>query len=934
MAEPTKLRLPPDLSYPITVVDLHEQPGASLAPGTRLLTYSWLSTDKSADAPPPPDGKPAPKQKIKLFGTWDCSIEGTLDEWLLSKGDVISRERARQPVLHATEPCQHGVQMGGLCALCGKDMTKQDYAGFSDASRATIQMNHTANGPTVSFAEAQRIERETADHLRAERKLSLIVDLDQTVVHATVDPTVGEWIAEGEAWEARQAEKAERKSRREARARERAEKGEDDDEGEGSSSSSDEDDDESDADADDDEEPNPNWEALKDVKRFRLATDGVPASRSKGKERAIDQGCLYYVKPRPGLHEFLSSVATKYEMHVYTMGTRAYAEEVCAAIDPDGKFFGGRLLSRDESGSMTQKSLERLFPVDTSMVVIIDDRADVWGWNANLVKVIPYDFFVGIGDINSAFLPKADPSSALLTPSTSATATPTPPTTPPPPPPPSSSPESSPEPRTPSPEVSAKDVLVAQNSAALESQIEARPLAKLQEEIDEAEGDDKGVEAPKEADEQPQSESPVESGETQPSSDASINTENARPKRAHHKALLNNDDTELRRVQKFLDEIHRRYYDENDKRGGASGAGAGKQRGTLALPSAPTIISRMRSETLSGCTLVFSSVIPLDLPPERAELWRLATSFGAACRKSLTKDVTHLVAAKRGTQKVAQAKGMKDVSVVWVSWLTDSIARWERMPEAGYLLDAPVPEEAGAVDAEGEDEPDSPAAGAAEQISSDPEPDADDWDRERGGTGEPEGKGAVESESKDGESVGTGEGEEGMEDAGEDVVDFGLVAWDDANDELEAFLAEEDSEEDTDMNGEGDGESTGGSAPGTPRKSRKRPRSRSGTPNSTSSNGNGTAEYDDDMLRSPLAKRKRVAQERTPSALKNSTIITTTAPGLRSREGSADIGSPPAAWEEDAAMSEGGTDAGEEEFDFLAGEMEEEMDEEDDDEDE
>lgn len=38
-------------------------------------------------------------------------------------------------------------------------------------------------------------------------------------------------------------------------------------------------------------------------------------------------------------------------MHVYTMGTRAYAEEVCAAIDPDGKFFGGRILSRDESGS-------------------------------------------------------------------------------------------------------------------------------------------------------------------------------------------------------------------------------------------------------------------------------------------------------------------------------------------------------------------------------------------------------------------------------------------------------------------------------------------------------------------------------------------------------------------------------------------------------
>jgi TFIIF-interacting CTD phosphatase-like protein len=33
------------------------------------------------------------------------------------------------------------------------------------------------------------------------------------------------------------------------------------------------------------------------------------------------------------------------------MGTRAYAEEVCAAIDPDGSIFGGRVLSRDESGS-------------------------------------------------------------------------------------------------------------------------------------------------------------------------------------------------------------------------------------------------------------------------------------------------------------------------------------------------------------------------------------------------------------------------------------------------------------------------------------------------------------------------------------------------------------------------------------------------------
>jgi len=122
-----------------------------------------------------------------------------------------------------------------------------DYTGFSDASRASIQMTHSAFGPTVSFEEAQRIEQETANHLLKSRKLSLIVDLDQTIVHATVDPTVGEWISEGE--------------------------------------------------------HNPNWEALKDVKSFRFGPNsfGAPVPRGSAKGKRNDpenEGCMYYVKPR------------------------------------------------------------------------------------------------------------------------------------------------------------------------------------------------------------------------------------------------------------------------------------------------------------------------------------------------------------------------------------------------------------------------------------------------------------------------------------------------------------------------------------------------------------------------------------------------------------------------------------------------------------
>lgn len=142
----------------------------------------------------------------------------------------------------------------------------------------------------------------------------------------------------------------------------------------------------------------------------RLCLEGPKASRRSSKMKGVctisnhgmlspllaltanDPYCLTSL--RPGWKSFLQATSLKYEMHVYTMGTRAYAEEVCAAIDPDGTIFGGRLLSRDESGSLTQKSLQRLFPCDTSMVVIIDDRADVWEWSPNLVKVIPCKCFV------------------------------------------------------------------------------------------------------------------------------------------------------------------------------------------------------------------------------------------------------------------------------------------------------------------------------------------------------------------------------------------------------------------------------------------------------------------------------------------------------------------------------------------------------------
>lgn len=57
-------------------------------------------------------------------------------------------------------------------------------------------MTHDAKGITLSLGEAKRIEKETTDRLLAEKKLSLLLDLDQTVIHAAVDPRIGMWMKE------------------------------------------------------------------------------------------------------------------------------------------------------------------------------------------------------------------------------------------------------------------------------------------------------------------------------------------------------------------------------------------------------------------------------------------------------------------------------------------------------------------------------------------------------------------------------------------------------------------------------------------------------------------------------------------------------------------------------------------------------------------
>lgn len=335
--------LPPSVPFPVTVTAVFYRPGDFVQKYSTLLKYKYWEYQEDPNS----KEENPPKIRVERIGTFESPFEGEVADLNISIYDEIPHSGV--VLCSIEEPCSHTVQYGGLCALCGKAVEdEKDYTGYSYEDRATIAMSHDNTGLKISLDEAQRIEQNTTDRLIQDKKLILVVDLDQTVIHATVDPTVGDWQRNPQ---------------------------------------------------------NPNYPFVKDVKSFCLEEEPMVPPGWMG-ARPAPTKCWYYVKLRPGLKEFLAKISERYELHIYTMATRNYALAIASIIDPTGEYFGDRILSRDESGSLTHKNLKRLFPVDQSMVVIIDDRGDVWQWDPNLVKVVPYDFFVGIGDINSSFLPK------------------------------------------------------------------------------------------------------------------------------------------------------------------------------------------------------------------------------------------------------------------------------------------------------------------------------------------------------------------------------------------------------------------------------------------------------------------------------------------------------------------------------------------------
>ena len=214
--------------------------------------------------------------------------------------------------------CEHGIQLNGLCALCGSLVSESE----------SISYGHKEI--MISKKVAEQIDEKIEKKLIEEKKLALVLDIDNTLVHTTPESRIND-------------------------------------------------------------KPNVDNENIYEFK--------FPESPH-----------LCYVKFRPYLREFLEQLEPFYQFHVYTHGSRQYANILIPLIDPKSQFFKPgvtNVITRDDIKNKNTKNLEHLFPFKDNMALILDDREDVWTSGnlicPNLIKVQPYYYFDEISDEDDLF---------------------------------------------------------------------------------------------------------------------------------------------------------------------------------------------------------------------------------------------------------------------------------------------------------------------------------------------------------------------------------------------------------------------------------------------------------------------------------------------------------------------------------------------------
>ncbi|KAH8269585.1 hypothetical protein KR018_009568 [Drosophila ironensis] len=565
---------------------------------------------------------------------------GVVKRRLRKDGDLLAKGDA---ILELSE-CIHTTVIKDMCADCGADLRQNENGQTSEAS---VPMVHTMPDLKVTQKLAQKLGHDDTRRLLADRKLVLLVDLDQTVIHTTNDTVP---------------------------------------------------------------------ENIKGIYHFQLYGPQSP---------------WYHTRLRPGTAEFLESMSQLYELHICTFGARNYAHMIAQLLDPKGKFFSHRILSRDECFNATSKTdnLKALFPNGDSMVCIIDDREDVWNMASNLIQVKPYHFFQHTGDINAPpglskheldgngvdFKEIADKKEEEK-----------------------DKPESSGEDKSedsdktdktvsstnkveegneesvdvletdssneptekPNGKTATEEIVAIEDSSSAETPEAQKPsegdeMVVIDEPNSDNSKDSTKVEEPKSgAEEEPTATealsmeaSSMEASSTEASSEekepvkdvpsTSKDIPNIPVTDDGQKQVdIEDPDDYLLYLEVILRNIHKRFYAIYDE--------------TMEIPDLKIIVPKIRCEVLRGQNLVFSGLVPTQMKMEQSRAYFIAKSLGAEVQPNIGKGITHLVAVNAGTYKVNAAKKESNIKVVNANWLWTCAERWEHVEEKLFPLDRKV----------------------------------------------------------------------------------------------------------------------------------------------------------------------------------------------------------------------------------------------------
>ncbi|CAI9719936.1 RNA polymerase II subunit A C-terminal domain phosphatase-like [Octopus vulgaris] len=628
--------------------------GSKVSQGALLGFYKLVNTSEK-----PPDEEnicnikdddTVSLQKLK------SSHVGTVLEVVAQEGQDLEKGMV---VIHI-EACTHPTVMKDMCADCGADLRNE--MGVSgdrkETVSATVAMVHSI--PELIVSEEQALELGRADEIRLKntRKLVLLVDLDQTLIHTTND----------------------------------------------------------------DIPPN-----LKGVHHFQL--------------RHGMNLLWYHTRLRPHTLQFLENISKLYELHICTFGVRMYAHTITRFIDPAGKFFSHRILSRDECFNAMSKTanLKALFPCGDSMVCIIDDREDVWNYAPNLIHVKPYRFFQGTADINAPpGLSKKENDSKPITHRVRRISC--------------------------NIDEDEKDLCVddeedekKDNDGASEDQND--PKRDLETESDTISNADNGVknvgkdgktdtsvaktksatvagsdvddanaktDACSDVDDTSSKASACsdvddasskagtcsdvddtssKAGTCSDVDEASAKTGKIQTKPSSEEKNSKTEENEeiewddeddyLFYLEEILNRIHKAYFDISDQ--------LNKNEGASNIPDTnldlKAIIPYVRRKVLQGCNICFSGIIPLNMPIEKSRPYNIAKSLGANIHLNFipyssshkNNYTTHLIANKLGTTKVHAAKRSQMGHIVTLDWLWVCCERWERVDERLFQLSEKIP---------------------------------------------------------------------------------------------------------------------------------------------------------------------------------------------------------------------------------------------------